>query len=73
VLVTHFYDASSAGAAIGISGHAFRKRATRAGIVPQDWPHNRKKYTPEQVAVVDALGKPPAGNRKGVAHRRTIA
>lgn len=67
---SHFYSAETAGEAIGISGHAFRKRATRYGIVAATWPHNRKKYTPEQVEAVKKLGKPPAGNRKGVAHRR---
>jgi hypothetical protein len=67
-----FFDADAAGAVIGISGHAFRKRAARYGIEPQIWPHNRRKFTIEQVRKVEAMGKPPAGNRKGVAHRRKI-
>jgi S1-C subfamily serine protease len=56
--VTHFYDADRAGAVIGISGHAFRKRAERAGIHGQVWPFNRVKFTLEQVIRIQDLGKP---------------
>ena len=69
----HFLDAASAGELIGISGHAFRKRAERYGIRGQVWGHARVKWTAAQVAEVQRMGRPPAGNRQGIAHRRKDA